>query len=151
MNSENLSKGKLIMSLLGATAISFTITIICWSLFELLPDWSQVGTISKIEAVRDIWVSLGACFTISILAFVCFSDKFATKASMLARTLIFSLLGYATLLAWVFGSGWCPFKGLGLFTIICVIAFTISGIITYFCTKSANKKLNAKLEDYKSN
>ena len=151
MKKNNSTIARDAISILGATTLSFTITTICWTLFGIMPDWSKTGTMAIDEVVNATWVSLAMCFCMSIWGFACFSEKFSTKASMITRFATFSIVGYGIIAAWVFGSGWCPFEALGSFTIVCVIAFAFSGIITYFCTKSANKKLNAKLEDYKSN
>ena len=151
MNNNKTTIGRDAISILGATTLSFTITIICWTLFGIMPDWSKTGTMAIDEVVNATWVSLAMCFCMSIWGYACFSEKFATKASMITRFATFSIVGYGIIAAWVFGSGWCPLEGLGTFSIICAIAFAISGIITYFCSKKTDKELQRKLENFKNN
>ena len=130
-----------------STAIAFTICIICWMLFELNPNWDGTGVISIHDAVRDIIVSLGTCFCMSILGYICFSEKFMTKIPLIGRFVGFVLAGYGIIAGWVFGSGWCPPQGFKLFTIICAIAFAISGIMIFISTKFEDKRLQDQLAE----
>jgi hypothetical protein len=147
--NDNSSGGA--FSTIGVTtAIAFTICIICWMIFELNPNWDGTGVISIHDAVRDIIVSFGTCFCMSILGYVCFSEKFMTKIPLIGRYVGFVLVGYGIITGWVFDSGWCPPQGFKLFTIICAIAFAISGIMIFISTKIEDKKLQDQLGAYKN-
>ena len=147
--NESTKKGTMAGVLAGATTLSFTITIICWSLFELLPDWSGAGTIATGEAVRDIWVSLAICLCMSLWGCACFCEKAAVRFPKAARIIAFGIGGYAIIAGWVFGSGWCSMRGFALFTIICVAALAFSCIITFICMNAADKRLNERLGEFK--
>ncbi len=149
-SSGEKSVGKTIGGILWITALSFAITILCWSSFELVPDWTGTGTIAIAEVLRDVWVSLAICFCMTIWGFVCFSEKASLKASILVQILAFSVGGYFIIAAWVFGSGWCPPQGFVLFTIIAVIALVVAAIITYICASREDKKLEKKLNELKA-
>lgn len=149
MKDESKKKGTMAGALAGATTLSFTITIICWSLFELLPDWSGAGTIGTAEAVRDIWVSLAICLCMSLWGCACFSERAAVRFSKIARLLVFAIGGYAIIAGWVFGSGWCPPSGFALFTIICVAALVLACVVTFICMNAADKRLNERLDEFK--
>ena len=132
-----------------ATATSFTICVLCWSVFWLLPDWNGTGVIGSSEVVAAVWVSLGICVCMSVWGFACFSETFAKKASRSVRYLVFAVVGYGIISAWVLGSGWCPPEGFALFTIACVIVLVIVGIATGIGSKRSDALLNEHLDGFK--
>ena len=136
-------------SIIIAAALSFTVSLICWSLFELFPNWGHTNLIAISEVVYAIWVDFAICVCMSVWGYVCFSEKFAVKASMVARFIVFAIVGYGIIAAWVFLSGWCPLNGFGLFTVICIIAFVFAGAITFIMSRVQDKKLNKQLSAYK--
>ncbi len=150
MNSTKTNLSKTINGIIAATTLAFTICMLCWSLFELLPDWSKTGTINTDEAVRDIWVGLAICLCMSIWGSICFSEKVAIKTPKIVRFLVFAVIGYGIITAWVFGSGWCPAEGFGLFSIICIAALALACIITFIVTAIEDRRLDAQLKNYKS-
>lgn len=149
MNTNNTNKNKVFGGIATATAVSFTICVLCWSIFELLPNWTGTGTVNTNDAIRDIWVSLAICFCVSTWSFICFSEKAAVKVSKPFQFLVFTIVGYGIVTAWVFGSGWCPAEGFGLFSIICIAAFVCADLIALIVAAIANKQLNEKLNAYK--
>ena len=149
MKDEKMKKGRALGAVAGAATLSFTITIICWSLFELLPDWSGAGAIATAEAVRDIWVSLAMCLCMSVWGFACFCERAAVRFPKAARIAAFGVGGYAIIAGWVFGSGWCPVEGFALFTAICVAALAASCIATFAASAAADKRLNERLGEFK--
>ncbi len=148
-NKSDLTFAKAVGSIALATVIAFTITILCWTIFGVMPNWNGTGMISVSEVVCATWVSLGICVCMSCLGFACFSEAFATKASMIARFAVFAVLGYGIIAAWVIGSGWCPIEALGTFTLACVLAFAFAGLSVYICSSMTDKKLQQQLDAYK--
>ena len=149
MQNEKINGGSAAKRIATATFTSFTICVLCWSVFWLLPDWEDAGIIGTIDVVVAIWVSLGICLCMSFLGFACFSEVFAKKASMLARYLAFSVFGCLIIIAWVLGSGWCPMAGFPTLTFFCVATFAIIGIIRLINAKKSDEKLNRQLNDFK--
>ena len=136
-------------SIARATAVSFTICVLCWSTFELLPNWDGTGMISIFHVVSAVWVSLGICLCVSIWGYLCFSEVLVKKFSKLVRFLAFAVVGYGIIAAWVFGSGWCPIEGFWTFTIICIAAFAFAGAMNFISSARANARLQRQLEAYK--
>lgn len=149
MKNEKIEVGSALRNIAGATVTSFTICVLCWSVFWLLPDWDGTGAIGTLEVVSAVWVSLGICLCMSALGFVCFSEAFARRAGKLARYLVFAVLGYGVIAAWVFGSGWCPMEGFGLFTAICAAALAFAGVVTFVGMRKTDAALNRQLDDFK--
>ena len=151
MQNENINVHDAVKRIVSATFTSFTICVLCWSVFWLLPCWEAVGTINILSVVGAIWVSLGICVCVSVLGFVCFSELFAKKWGMTTRYVLFSVFGYAIIAVWVFGSGWCPPDGFVLFTIICVAVFALVGIARFTRAKKSDELLNKQLNNYRQN
>ncbi len=149
MQNEKIDGASAAKKIASATFTSFTICVLCWSVFWLLPDWDGTHLIETIDVVVAIWVSLGICLCMSCLGFACFSEVFAKKASMLARYLAFSVFGCLIIIAWVLGSGWCPMAGFPTLAVFCVAAFAIVGVIGLIKAKRSDAMLNKQLNDFK--
>ena len=149
VNDKNKNSSK-IRNIIIATSFSFTICILCVSVFQFLPGWAQGELVSAAEVVRAVWVSLAICLCMSLWGSACFSEKIMLKASKLVRYILFAIGGYVIITAWVFASGWCPMSGFGLFTLICIAALVFAGIITFVSSAIEDKHLNEKLDSYKA-
>ena len=149
MQNDKINASEAAKNIAGATATSFTICVLCWTAFWLLPDWTGTGVIGIPKIVTAVWASLGTCLCMSAWGFACFSEAFAKKAGVPARCLAFSVVGFGIIAAWVFGSGWCPPEGFILFAIICAIALGAASIATIVGSKKSDAILNERLSDYK--
>ena len=149
MKSEKIKAGNAVSNILKATATSFTICVLCWSVFWLVPIWQDVDMVSALDIAIVIWVSLGICLCMSMCGFVCFSEALVKRASLTVRCLAFAVVGYVIVTAWVFGSGWCPMEGFVTFTVICVIALLFACAVVLIQSKKANARLDEQLNRYK--
>lgn len=149
MKSEKIKVGNATLSILKATTTSFTVCILCWSVFWLIPIWQSKGLVSALSVASAIWVSLGICLCMSICGFVCFSEALVKTASLPVRCLAFSVAGYTIITTWVFGSGWCPMNGFVTFTVICVLALLFACTAVLIQSKKANARLDEQLNRYK--
>lgn len=148
MQNEKIKASTAIKNIASATVLSFTICVLCWSVFWLLPD---AGNIASRDVVMAVWISLAICLCMSVLGFICFSEVFVKKASLVLRYLVFAIVGYCIITAWVFGAGWCPADGFGLFSIICIAVFIIVGVVRLVKVKKSDDILNKQLSNYKQN
>ena len=151
MDKYSFDKKTILKSVLQAICFSFTLCILFWMLFGVLPNWDGTGVVSINEVVHAVWVSLAICVCMSIWGFAVYSHFFTKHLSLLARIIIFSVGGYALITAWVFGSGWCPPEGFTLYSVVCAGALLFAALIACAVAKSTDKKLNQHLEDYQKN
>ena len=150
MATSNKKSNSKVRNILTATSFSFTICMLCVSVFQFLPGWADGEMVGAADVVRVIWVSLAICLCMSVWGLICFSEKVMLRASKLARFILFAIVGYGIITGWVFASGWCPMSGFGLFTLICATAFVFAGVISLVPSAIADKRLNEKLDSYKA-
>lgn len=149
MKNEKIKIANAASGILQGTATSFTVCVLCWSVFWLMPVWQGAGVVSALDIAGAIWVSLGICLCMNICAFVCFSEALVKIVSLPVRCLAFSVAGYAIIAAWVFGSGWCPAEGFVTFTVICAAALLFACSVVLIQSKKANARLDEQLNRYK--
>ena len=148
--NERESFGEALISIIRWGAVFFMVSIFYWLAFSIIPDYAGTGTISLMRMQRDILVYLGACFSLSTLGYICYSTRLMAKVPLILRILIFTVIGFGILTAFIIGSGMCPMSAFSSFAMSSAWAFIGVDIYIFMLFKRNDKMLQNNLKVYKN-